>query len=156
MSVARFDAELPLLPKVIGLSDRAFRLYVSCACYSSRWSIDTLHINHARAFVGIKARVFVNQLVAAELSEWVDTDEFRLIGEGDIWRSEAAKIPRRAIPDRIRQSVYERDEYACVECAATEALSLDHIYPHSLGGSDGPENLQTLFRSCNSKKGARV
>lgn len=39
---------------------------------------------------------------------------------------------------------------------ANESLSLDHIHPHSRGGSDQPENLQTLCRSCNSKKGARL
>lgn len=63
---------------------------------------------------------------------------------------------RRHIPDAIRLAVYERDGYACLHCGATEALSLDHIHPYSMGGEDTLENLQTLCRSCNSRKGARV
>jgi 5-methylcytosine-specific restriction endonuclease McrA len=45
---------------------------------------------------------------------------------------------------------------ACVECGATSELSLDHIYPHSLGGEDTIENLRTLCKPCNSRKGASV
>lgn len=63
---------------------------------------------------------------------------------------------RAAIPDRVRQSVYRRDGYRCVTCGTTERLSLDHIHPWSLGGSDEPSNLQTMCIPCNSRKGARV
>lgn len=63
---------------------------------------------------------------------------------------------RKPIPQWMRDLVYERDEHSCVSCGAVENLSLDHVYPWSLGGEDEPENLQTLCRSCNSSKGARV
>lgn len=63
---------------------------------------------------------------------------------------------RPAIPADIRTLVFERDEHTCVECGATEDLTLDHIYPWSLGGPDTPENLRVLRRPCNSRKGARV
>lgn len=63
---------------------------------------------------------------------------------------------RPAIPDAVRQLVYERDEHCCVECGAADDLTLDHIYPWSLGGTDDEWNLRTLCRSCNSRKGARV
>lgn len=63
---------------------------------------------------------------------------------------------RRHIPDELRFAVYERDGFTCLHCDATENLSLDHIHPYSLGGEDALENLQTLCRSCNSRKGARV
>lgn len=56
----------------------------------------------------------------------------------------------------LREAVYERDGHACLHCGALDGLSLDHIHPYSLGGSDTIDNLQTLCRSCNSKKGARV
>ncbi len=39
---------------------------------------------------------------------------------------------------------------------STGDLSLDHIYPWSLGGPDTVENLRVLCRSCNSRKGANV
>lgn len=63
---------------------------------------------------------------------------------------------RPAIPARLREAVYARDGYQCLHCGSTEQLSLDHIYPYSMGGADTLENLQTLCRSCNSRKGARV
>jgi hypothetical protein len=63
---------------------------------------------------------------------------------------------RPPIPDWLRELVYERDEWCCVACASTEDLTLDHIYPWSLGGPDTEDNLQTLCRSCNSRKGARI
>lgn len=63
---------------------------------------------------------------------------------------------RRKIPDHVRQLVYERDEFRCVDCGATGDLTLDHIHPWSRGGPDTVENLRVLCRSCNSSKGARV
>jgi hypothetical protein len=63
---------------------------------------------------------------------------------------------RAAIPNAVRQMVYRRDGYQCVTCGSGEYLTLDHIHPWSLGGSDDPSNLQTMCRSCNSRKGARV
>lgn len=63
---------------------------------------------------------------------------------------------RAKIPDVLRLEVYARDGFACLHCGTTERLSLDHIYPWSLGGPDTLENLQTLCRPCNSRKGAKV
>lgn len=76
---------------------------------------------------------------------------------GDSWDVEAgSNRSRRVIPASLRAQVYDRDGRACVECGATAALTLDHIYPWSLGGEDAVDNLQTLCRPCNSRKGARV
>lgn len=82
------------------------------------------------------------------LAQWVwDVEIFR-VGPNHKMRS--------AIPKAVRQAVYERDGHRCLECGTTENLSLDHIYPWSLGGSDDIDNLQTLCRPCNSRKGART
>lgn len=65
--------------------------------------------------------------------------------------------PRRAhIPQAVRRAVYERDGWACLHCGAMTNLSLDHVEPWSLGGSDDESNLQTLCLPCNVSKGARV
>jgi hypothetical protein len=63
---------------------------------------------------------------------------------------------RPSIPYEDRLRVYARDSFQCRYCGSGEFLSLDHIYPWSRGGSDDETNLQTLCRSCNSRKGARV
>lgn len=63
---------------------------------------------------------------------------------------------RKPISNKLRKMVYERDHCRCVTCGATDHLSPDHIIPWSLGGEDTMENLQTMCRSCNSRKGNRV
>lgn len=73
----------------------------------------------------------------------------------ELWRLERDDY-RKKIPQWVRDTVFERDEFRCVDCAATDDLTLDHIYPWSLGGPDTVENLRVLCRSCNSSKGARI
>ncbi|GAB6901972.1 hypothetical protein JCM9957A_50620 [Kineosporia succinea] len=70
-----------------------------------------------------------------------------------------------------RAFVFERDGWRCVACgwgpgdavplAPTgrpmhRGLEVDHVFPKSKGGVDGPENFQTLCTSCNASKGARI
>jgi hypothetical protein len=62
---------------------------------------------------------------------------------------------RAHIPEDVRWEVWERDGFSCVHCHKRRFLTLDHIIPVSKGGSDDPSNLQTLCRTCNSRKGAR-
>jgi hypothetical protein len=76
---------------------------------------------------------------------------------GSKLRSTEPEPPRRPhIPTNIRRAVYERDGFRCLHCGTTELLSLDHIHPWSLGGPDTIDNLQTLCKPCNSRKGATV
>jgi len=63
---------------------------------------------------------------------------------------------KRPVPRSIRDYVFERDNYTCRHCGDTEALTVDHIHPESKGGTAEPDNLQTLCRTCNSRKGTRV
>lgn len=72
-----------------------------------------------------------------------------------LWLSVTRPRSRR-IPDGIRLAVLERDEYTCRDCGAADDLSLDHVYPFSLGGPHTEENLRVLCRSCNSRKGVRT
>lgn len=82
----------------------------------------------------------------------VDPVERKMILRGEVERF----YERPPIPASLRREVYARDGYACLHCGATEHLSLDHIHPWSLGGPDTLENLQTLCKPCNSRKGTRV
>jgi 5-methylcytosine-specific restriction endonuclease McrA len=56
----------------------------------------------------------------------------------------------------FREWLLARDGYACVECGATERLTIDHIQPVIRGGETTPDNLQTLCKSCNSRKGSNT
>ncbi len=62
---------------------------------------------------------------------------------------------------RVLKRLILRGEYvecALCHCPITNAadLSLDHIVPHSLGGSDYLYNMQPAHRRCNEAKGNMV
>ena len=44
----------------------------------------------------------------------------------------------------------------CVQCGATEDLTMDHYIPSSRGGADTLENAQCLCDNCNGDKGSAV
>ena len=86
----------------------------------------------------------------------VHDDGWAICDDAEIFRW---GIPGHQMPwisRRLRARVYARDGHACVLCGATADLTLDHVHPRSLGGAHDEDNLQTLCRSCNSRKGARV
>ncbi len=63
---------------------------------------------------------------------------------------------KQSIPRGLRTQVFERDEYRCVTCGDYHNLTVDHVVPESKGGPTELDNLQTMCRSCNSKKGTRT
>ena len=58
-----------------------------------------------------------------------------------------------------RLAIYLRDGLVCVYCGAAVEdgvqLSLDHLKPHSKGGSNDATNLVTCCSKCNSARGDR-
>ena len=59
------------------------------------------------------------------------------------------------IRQTTRLAIYLRDGLACAYCKATGSLTLDHVIPHSLGGSNEPTNLLTACETCNKSRGTR-
>jgi len=51
-----------------------------------------------------------------------------------------------------RLAIYARDGFACLYCGNDERLTLDHLLPRELGGSNEVENLVTACLTCNSSK----
>jgi 5-methylcytosine-specific restriction endonuclease McrA len=52
--------------------------------------------------------------------------------------------------------ILEQHGHQCAHCGAGDVpLEKDHITPLTLGGSNWPENLQPLCRTCNARKGNR-
>ncbi len=62
------------------------------------------------------------------------------------------KTPRVKLPAAVREYVLDRDRHSCQSCGISETLTIDHIIPLNLGGSNDLSNLQTLCQSCNSSK----
>ncbi len=58
-----------------------------------------------------------------------------------------------------RLAIYLRDGLACMYCGSGiedgAQLSLDHVKPHSKGGSNSERNLVTCCQKCNSSRGDR-
>lgn len=74
---------------------------------------------------------------------------------------------RKAVSKTVRRAVFERDNYQCTTCGfhetdwhAAEAgdrragnfLTIDHVIPWALGGTNDPSNLTTLCFDCNHAK----
>jgi hypothetical protein len=56
---------------------------------------------------------------------------------------------------RLRFEILRRDGHACRYCGAKAPdveLTIDHVKPVALGGTDVPENLVTACRACNAGK----
>jgi 5-methylcytosine-specific restriction endonuclease McrA len=77
--------------------------------------------------------------------------------EGKLWKviplcygNNYSKVKARS--KALKNFVFHRDENKCRHCGSTIWLSLDHIKPKRIGGSNHPNNLQTLCHSCNAKK----
>lgn len=62
--------------------------------------------------------------------------------------------PANGVSKRRRLEVLARDGYRCLACGTSEDLTMDHIKHRSRGGRHNIENLRTLCRSCNSRRGA--
>lgn len=60
-----------------------------------------------------------------------------------------------AVTKRLRFEILRRDNFACRYCGASAPevkLTVDHVKPKALGGTDDPSNLVTACAGCNSGK----
>jgi len=56
-----------------------------------------------------------------------------------------------------RRRIYMRDDFCCIYCGASAldsavSLTVDHVLPRELGGTNAHSNLVTCCKSCNSSK----
>lgn len=62
-----------------------------------------------------------------------------------------------AVSKRLRYEILRRDNHACRYCGGTApdvVLTVDHVIPTALGGSDQPDNLVAACQDCNAGKSA--
>lgn len=58
-----------------------------------------------------------------------------------------------AVTKRTRFEVLRRDDFTCRYCRSTDGeLTVDHVTPVALGGSDDPANLAACCKDCNAGK----
>jgi hypothetical protein len=66
------------------------------------------------------------------------------------------RVPYRQVP-LTRRNVFHRDGHTCQYCGCSnEALSIDHVFPRSRGGSDSWDNVATACLPCNVRKANRT
>lgn len=143
-------------PKVMATDTAALGLWVVAGSWCGANLTDGFVPDHVLPRLLPGAVKLASKLVAAGLwsraeggYQFHESDEIRRL-----WSIE--HLDGRKIPLELRAFVFERDGRCCLECGVTEDLTLDHIYPWSLGGQHTADNLRVLCRSCNSKKGART
>lgn len=109
----------------------------------------------------------VDELISALIStQWLDehtADVYQIYDWRDHWWNDnrfgyskkaywlKMKAAGGTISHELRTVIFKRDGYQCLCCGSTTDLTLDHIIPLNLGGKH-KGNLQTLCRSCNSRK----
>jgi hypothetical protein len=62
-----------------------------------------------------------------------------------------------AVSKRLRFEILRRDNHACRYCGAAAPdvpMTVDHVVPTALGGSDDPSNLVAACKDCNAGKSA--
>lgn len=61
-----------------------------------------------------------------------------------------------AVTQRLRFEILKRDNYTCRYCGASRdddaKLTVDHVTPVALGGTDDPTNLVAACKQCNAGK----
>ena len=95
----------------------------------------------------VGAKAALRELIKSDLVWW-DGDQLKI-------RSRPyARFVRQKVTETTRARILLRDGFTCRSCGSGTNLSVDHIFPTTLGGDNEDENLQVLCRPCNSKKGA--
>jgi len=73
--------------------------------------------------------------------------------------AESVPAVKRKVKPKLRRQILERDNYQCLDCGksprndAACVLHVDHRIPLAKGGTNNPDNLQTLCADCNIGKG---
>jgi len=163
MPWVKFDDQYADHPKLDDVSDAAFRLHVTATCFASRYLTDGF-IKHSTL-----PKLCRHDDPEAIANELVDAGLFDLAEGGYVvhdyldYNPSKAEVEARTELRRRRTEwdilrpirarlVYQRDGYRCCYCGSRHDLTVDHITPLARGGNHHMSNLQTLCRSCNSRK----
>lgn len=124
-----------------------------------------IELDRSRQYATVKRMAHNNSAALEALWRWGDgagggvldmiAKELGLHSPASAYPSPASTSKKQIIGNALRTKVFERDAYRCVHCATHLSLTVDHIKPESKGGTLDFDNLQTLCRPCNSRKGVK-
>ena len=119
-------------------TDKAHALDLDCVSYDyENWLIFSKKDRHFKSLHTIDNRVCIPEIIVLTKSN---------------------KLPRRDIK-YSRQSVFDRDNFKCQYCGKRfhrNDLTIDHVYPKSLGGQSMWDNVVACCSKCNSEKGCKT
>lgn len=149
---------LALLERIIEASSNSGDIVLDpfCGCATTCVAADKLH----RKWIGIDVSDKAYELVVQRISELIP-DDLGSIGQ----LSKREDIPTRTDlkqksnpTKQDKQLLYGKQNGQCNGCYIRfeiQNLTVDHVIPHSRGGSHEIVNLQLLCNHCNSIKGNR-
>lgn len=151
MSWFKVDDGFASSPKVLSIRRRDRLAAIGLWVIAGSWSIGQRTNGEIPAYMvpelGGTDRL-AHALVKADL--WVSIDDGWRFFE---WRKEQDGDYRPNIRKSVRHAVMARDGHQCVECGATDNLSLDHIIRYRDDGPDTIDNLRVLCMPCNVRRG---
>lgn len=131
-------------------------VYLHCVAHLLHWNEDVVVDDDIEGMVAgtiRRARTVRARLVGVGLLQPVEGG-YRPVHR---WVEDGIPLPvRESMSPSYRRDIIERDGARCRTCGSVEDLVVDHIVPVSRGGRTLWENLQTLCRPCNTRKGVRV
>ena len=107
----------------------------------------TTDISKAKTFTFQGYSIFIRENVKATKGFYAyDTETQRICYK---------RRKKKCFPKTTRMMIYNQADGRCVLCGRKikyEDMTIDHIRPTALGGSDSVENLQCTCRTCNTFK----
>ena len=159
-------------PKVLALSDGAFRLLVNALLWSAQWGTDGVIPRHVIGIFHRRANHLARELMKpcplGGSPLWVETiDGYRIVDFAayaptkEMVEAQRHRERIHQYPRDVRRAVRQRDADLCRYCGTAvmwgekgkDGGTFDHIVP----GSDPTiDTLVVACRSCNSRKCART
>lgn len=175
MSIDALSIACPKCGAKAGFQCSGARGQIRSALHQARHKDATDQAHAMRRQIEIDRAVDREQQAALKLKDAIETLATLICGDisfitlgyvqGELEQAVVRRLPFRRpafVPKKekigysLRRAVFERDAYRCVTCGDHRDLTCDHIHPESKGGETSLDNLQTMCRSCNSRKGARL
>ena len=145
---------LALLDRIISASSNEDDMVLDpfCGCATACVAADRLDRQWAGIDLSPLAAKLVHRRIQSEGPLLYD-----LVHRTDIpKRTDIGKVPHYRTQ---KHTLFGLQEGNCNGCQVTfpfRNFTVDHVIPHSRGGTDHPDNLQLLCAACNSLKGSRT